>query len=177
MSAGERGPVGDHGQAGDVGRRGEKGEKGERGMNPLLVRHATLAYVVLAVGLILTVIVSQNNANESDERLRAALQAFERESIATDQAFCVLTNRTFAEINRTRDASRKAYSLLIPPPTADRAAAERLVRFREDLLATIDGNLPQLDCSGIGNGKVDFSIQDAIRNGTISTPTTTRPPG
>ena len=102
---------------------------------------------------------------------------FREEAIATDQAFCTLTNRTFGEINKNRQSLRNAYGLLLPAPDADPEAAARLDKFREDLLATIDGDLPQLDCSGIGNGALDFSIQDAIRNHTTTPPATAvRPP-
>lgn len=120
-----------------------------------------LAVAVLVVcGLVVAAFVGEN---------RRTAERFEREAIETDRAFCALTNRTFTEINKNRDANRKAYNLLVQPSTPPDAP---IVKFRDDLLRTIDGNLPQLDCSGIGNGEVDFSVQDAIRNGTLPTPAT-----
>jgi hypothetical protein len=94
---------------------------------------------------------------------------FREEAIATDLAFCNLSNVTDAEINKNRQALRQAYGLLQPAPGSDAAAAARLNEFRENLLKTIDDDIPLIDCSGIGNDRIDFSIQDAITSRTTTT--------
>jgi hypothetical protein len=129
------------------------------------LRWAVSALVVGGLMVVALVLVLRSADAATERRFRA-------EAVATDRAFCDLTNLTDVEINRNRQALREAFNLLRPAPGSDPAAAARLDKFRQDLLATIDGDIPPLDCSGIGNGELDFSIQDAI---TGRTTTTTRP--
>lgn len=107
------------------------------------------------------------------------------EVVATDRAFCALANDSRGHINTNRNAIRalesairQSYELVIPAPDATAIQRQRINDFRSRILALldtvkVDGNLALLDCSGIGNGRVDFSLQDAIRD----LPTATTAPG
>lgn len=158
MSVGERGPVGDHGQTGDTGARGPRGHRGEQ-YSSWLTRNVVRAYVILLTGVLASISLTAYASRRNNERI-------ERQSVANDRAFCLIVNRTYTEINKNREASRKAYNLLVNPSTHPDSP---IIKLRDDLLKTIDGNLPQLDCSAIGRGP-DFILQDAIRNHTIPTP-------
>ena len=119
----------------------------------------------------------------SDHR---TVERFEHEAVATDQAFCALANNTRAETNKTRaavraleGAVRQSFELVQPSANATPADRARVLEFRRQILARLDGveingDLALLDCSGIGNGEVDFSVQDAITD--LPPPPTTRPP-
>ena len=125
--------------------------------HPLLIV-ATL----LVLGLVVTMFVTTFRIYD-DRRQRA------EEAVSTDMAFCALANNTRSEINRNRETLRRAFALVRPAPGATLEESERLEKFRASILATINGDLALLDCSGIGNGKLDFSIQDAIADLTTTT--------
>lgn len=193
MSVGERGPAGDHGQSGEPGRhgtagvagaKGEKGEKGASGVTPLVVRQANLAYIVFFVGVVLFVFFSQYQERRNDERDAAVIARFEAEATATDRAFCSFFNYITSDgLNPNRDAIRslqssvrKSFEMVRAREGSTAEEQRRVDAFRADILAQIDqveinGNFPILDCSGIGNGKVDFSLQDAIREAMATTTT------
>lgn len=155
---------GGRGGQGGQGTKGDKGDPGER-YTSWLTRNVVKGYLLLLAGVVVSILLSTYAARENAKRV-------ERDRIADDKAFCAVVNRTYTEINKNRAASRAAYNLLVPPGTDPNA---RIVKFRDDLLATIDGDLPQLDCSTIGRGE-RFSLQDAIRNHTLPTPTSTPAP-
>lgn len=168
---GERGPHGDHGQQGDIGltgpqgRTGLTGPQGKAGVPPWVVRQATSAYLLVVLGMILTAVFTIWASERDQERDR-------REQTEFNKSLCIVANDTRAEINKNREAARKAYSVIQPAPGSTPEQAARTNQFREDVLATIDGNIPLLDCSGIGSEHIDFSIHGAVRNGMTSTPST-----
>lgn len=128
---------------------------------------ANLRLVVAAVvAIALVVVMFVTTFRIYDARRRLA-----EEAIETDRAFCVLANDSRREINRNRETLRKAFALVRPAPGATAEETDRLERFRASILATVDGDLALLDCSGIGNGALDFSLQEAIRNLTTTPPT------
>ena len=172
MSTGERGPAGDHGQAGDMGQTGEagatgpagpKGEKGDR-YSSWLTRNVVKAYVLLAAGLFLFVIVSQWQERQNDERDAAVLSRFEAQVVADAKDACIRANEGRSEVNRNRDAIRaleasvrQSYELIVPAPDASALQRQRVNEFRTKILALldqvkVDGNLALRDCSTVGNG-------------------------
>ena len=136
---------------------------------------ATVA-VLIACGLLVAAVVGINHRT---------VERFESEAIATDQAFCALANNTRSETNNTRAAVRaleaavrQSFEAVQPSANATPADRARVLEFRQRIIGHLDGvqingDLALLDCSGIGNGKVDFSVQDAITN--LPPPPTTRP--
>lgn len=175
--AGERGQAGDTGQVGPAGPRGERGER----YSSWLTRNVVRAYVLLAGGLFAFVLVSQWQERQNDERSTEVMARFEAEAIATDRSFCTLANQSRTEINRNREAVRalevavrQSYELVVPAADATPIQRQRTNEFRTRILALLDsvkvnGNLDLLDCSGIGNGQLDFSLQDAVTKATTTT--------
>lgn len=183
--SGERGQAGDSGQAGVQGERGRTGAQGPTGRTPytpILVRHAAMAYSLLVVGVILSLLMSARSVQVERERDAKVMARFEQEVVATDRAFCAFFNYiTSSGLNPNREAIRNlqaavrsSFDLVRSGDGTPSEQRQRTDEFRMKLLALIDrvevnGNLPPLDCSGIGNGAIDFSLQDAITQATTST--------
>lgn len=187
MTIGERGPVGDHGQSGEPGRHGtpgapgEKGEKGDSGVTPWILRNLTKAWAIGLVGVVGSIVYSNYLYTSAQEERQKELFRFEQEAIATDMAFCTLARDSRGQININRNAIRNleaavrsSFELVKPAPDADAATRARVMEFRRQILekldgVKVDGNLDIPDCSGIGNGEIDFSIQDAVTKATTTT--------
>ena len=162
----ERGKTGDHGQTGEAGPEGPKGERGEKGerYSSWLTRNVVKAYVMLAAGLFLFVLVSQWQERQNDERDARVMARFEAQVIADAKDSCARANEGRTEVNRNRDAIRaleasvrQSYELVQPAPDATAAQRQRVNEFRTRILALldqvkVDGNLALRDCSTIGNG-------------------------
>lgn len=65
---GERGPVGDHGQIGPIGLTGLKGDPG---VAPWVVRKATTAYAILALGIIVAIGFSGYTSRQANKHIAA----------------------------------------------------------------------------------------------------------
>jgi hypothetical protein len=174
--------MGDPGQIGARGERGERGEKGKSAYTPLIVRHATAAYAILLVGVIVSLLLSANLSRADRERDAEVMLKFEQEVIATDRAFCTFFNAiTESGLNPNREAIRslasavrQSFELVQAGDGSTPEQRRRTDEFRNKILAQIDqvqlnGGFPPLDCSAIGNGSVDFSLQDAITKATATT--------
>lgn len=180
---GHEGAPGERGQSGDQGKVGPKGEKGEKGerYSSWLTRNVVKGYAILLVGVLASIALTAYAAERNAERAREAMIRFESEAIATDRSFCALANQSRGEINRNREATRalesavrQSFQLVVPEPDATPLRREQINAFRMKILALLDqvrldGNLELLDCSGIGNGRLDFSMQDAVTEATTTT--------
>lgn len=142
------------------------------------LRLGLLANFLMGIFVVIAFLILRATDQSSTEQERV-------EAVETDRAFCALANNTRGETNTTRaavraleSAVRQSFELVAPAPDATAAQRQRVIDFRRTVLNHLDGvkigdDLALLDCSGIGNGKVDFSVQDAIADLT----STTRPSG
>lgn len=130
MSSGERGPVGDHGQAGDIGPTGPTGPTGKQGnpgVAPWVIRKATTAYCVLALGVLGGVGYTYNTQRNSDRHICEALE--DNRSILRD-----LINRTGQTLAAPPDASDELKNIL----EQSRKSGEDFRRYAASRLVPLD---------------------------------------
>lgn len=108
MSVGERGPAGDHGQTGSIGSTGltgKQGEPGKPGVAPWVVRKATTAYLILALGVCIAIGISFHNQRVSDKHICQTVN--DNREVLTD-----LINRTGQTLTTPPDASPELRDIL-----------------------------------------------------------------
>jgi hypothetical protein len=157
---------GGQGGRGGTGIRGEQGKRGLTGLTGLtgatgapyssfITRNLVRLFLLITAGNVVSFLLlgsALKTNREQEQQHRRQVAAFEQEAVETDRAFCAATNESRMVNNRQNEAMRNVLNV-----------------SRPEFLRLIPPDQALLDCSGIGNSQIDFSIQDAIRNPTTTT--------
>lgn len=154
--AGERGEKGDHGQPGDVGPSGRTGKTGGVGLQGAsgkqgprgapyeswLTRHVVSAYLLMALGVVVSIAVASYALTESTDRLDVKA----RELCAAGNLRSDLQRTVFIE-GRDRTAKFDFRSIINEPEPERTRLAEQLKRESIEASDRNISRVPYVDCA------------------------------